>query len=202
MAVTFPADKGMTLPPHYLWTREKYERATALGLLGPEDKVELIEGEIVQKMPQNDPHRSAIGAMQEVLGRIFPSGHWICIQLPLALGTKSMPEPDLAVVVGSWRDYTNGAPTAEETRLVVEISDTSLLSDQTAKAAMYARAGIADYWIVNLPERVLEVYRQPGPDDDAPLGHAYRQFKRRTERDTISPLAAPMSVIAVGDLLP
>ncbi|MDQ2688167.1 MAG: Uma2 family endonuclease, partial [Armatimonadota bacterium] len=105
MAVTFPTDKGMTLPPHYLWTRDKYEQATALGLLGPEDKVELIEGEIVQKMPQNDPHQSAIGAMQETLGQIFTRDNWLRIQMPLALSTKSMPEPDLAVVVGSWRDY-------------------------------------------------------------------------------------------------
>lgn len=189
-------------PSRYLWTREKYKQATALGLFGPEDKIELIEGQIFQKRPLDNRHCSAIGVMQEALGGAFPNGHWVCIQLTLALDANSMPEPDIAVVVGTWRDYTGGAPTAEETRLVVEISDTSLLSDQTAKAAMYARAGITDFWIVNLPERVLEVHRQPGPADDAPFGHAYRQNLRLTGSDSVSPLAAPSSVIAVADLLP
>ncbi len=196
------ADKGVLFPPHYLWTRDKYEQATALGLLGPEDHVELIEGEIVQKMPQNNPHQSAIGAMQEALGTAFPTGHWVRIQMPLALGGRSMPEPDLAVVVGGWREYRQGAPTAETTRLVVEVADSTLPSDRATKASLYARSGIPEYWIVNLNDRVLEVHRQPGPIADALLGHGYLDLRHLSGAETVSPLAAPGMTIAVSDLLP
>ena len=193
---------GSALPPQYLWTREKYEQAVALGLLGPDDKVELIEGEIVQKMPQNDPHRSGIGAMQEALSEVFPNGYWLCIQLPIALDDLSKPEPDLAVVFGSWRDYLDSAPTADRAALIVEMSDGSLLYDQTQKASMYARAGIADYWIVNLNERILEVRRQPAPQDNAPYGYEFGEVLRLTEADAVAPLAAVSTRIRVADLLP
>ena len=195
-------DTGRVFPPHFLWTREKYEQAVAVGVLGPDDKIELIEGEIIQKMPQNDPHQDGIGAMQEALGEAFQKGYWIRLQLPLALGDWSMPEPDFAVVTGSWRDYRGGTLTADRAVLVVEISDTSLAYDQTQKASMYARAGIGEYWIVNLNERILEVRRQPGPQEETPYGHGYAEVLRLTEADTVAPLAAASASLAVAALLP
>lgn len=195
-------DKGLPIPGHHLWTREKYERATELGLLGPDDRVELIEGEIVQKMPQNSPHSTAVMAGLEALRTVFPQGHMVRPQLPLSVGSLSQPEPDLAVVVGVRSDYRIAQPSAADAVLVIEISDSTLLPDQTTKAALYARADIADYWIVNLPERILEVYRHPLPMDDAPLGHGYRDIMRLAETDSIAPLAAPGSPVAVADLLP
>lgn len=101
MTAMLSADKGTHFPAHYLWPREKYEQAVARGVFGPDDKIELIEGEIIHKMPQNDPHQTGIGAMQEALSAAFPQGHWTHIQLPLALGDWSMPEPDFAVVTGT-----------------------------------------------------------------------------------------------------
>ncbi len=195
-------DKGLPIPGHHLWTREKYERATELGLLGPDDRVELIEGEIVQKMPQNSPHSTAISLTQDALRLAFPVGFVVRPQLPLSVGDLSQPEPDLAVVAGSARDYSRTQPDAADAVLVVEISDSTLLPDQTTKAALYARAGVRDYWIVNLPERLLEVHRLPSLMDDAPLGHGYRDITRLTEAETIAPLAAPGSPLAVADLLP
>jgi len=195
-------DKGLPIPGHHLWTREKYERATELGLLGPDDRVELIEGEIVQKMPQNSPHSTALSLTQDALRLAFPVGFVVRPQLPLSVGDLSQPEPDLAVVVGSARDYSRAQPEAADAVLVVEVSDSTLLPDQTTKAALYARAGVTDYWIVNMPERCLEVYRGPLPMDDALLGYGYRDIARLAETETIAPLAAPGSLISVADLLP
>ncbi len=162
--------KGLPIPGHHRWTLEKYERATELGLLGPDDRVELIEGEIVQKMPQKSPHSTAISLALESLRLAFPVGFVVRPKLPLSVGELSQPEPDLAVVIGSVRDYADAQPTAAEAVLVVEVSDSTLLPDQTTKAGLYARAGIAEYWIVNLPERILEVHRQPAPREDEPAG--------------------------------
>ena len=195
-------DKSLPIPGRHLWTREKYERATELGLLGPDDRVELIEGEIVQKMPQKSPHATAISLTLEALRFAFPVGFVVRPQLPLSVGDFSEPEPDLAVVVGSLRDFRVAQPAAENAVLVVEVSDSALLPDQTTKAGLYARAGIGEYWIVNLPERVLEVYRQPASMENTPLGYGYQQVTRLTETETVTPLAAPNAVVAVVDLLP
>lgn len=195
-------DRGLPIVGHHVWTREKYEHATELGLLGPDDHVELIEGEIVQKMPQNSPHSTAVLLGLEALRAAFPQDHVVRPQLPLSLGDWSQPEPDMAVVAGSARDFSGAQPTADDAVLVVEISDSTLLPDQTTKAGLYARAGIGEYWIVNLPERVLEVYRQPVPVEDGLLGFAYRQVTRLTEAESVSPDAAPSFVVAVADLLP
>lgn len=195
-------DKGLPIVGHHLWTREKYEHATELGLLGPDDRVELIEGEIVQKMPQKSPHSTAVMAGLEALRAAFPENHMVRPQLPLSVGELSQPEPDLAVVIGSLRDYRDAQPTADDAVLVVEVSDSTLLPDQTTKAGLYARAGIPEYWIVNLPERVLEVYRQPAPREDGLLGYGYGQTLRLTVAETVSPLAAPDAVVTVADLLP
>jgi Uma2 family endonuclease len=187
--------KALTDPVPYLWTRAKYEEAVKRGLFTTNDKIELIEGKIVQKMPQNTPHATALTLTQQALQSAFSSGHTLRIQLPLSADDLSQPEPDLAVVVGPPRDYLAAHPTSDKTVLVVEISDSTLRFDQTGKAAMYARAGIGDYWIVNLPEQVLEVFRTP-------VGDAYTEMRRLTRGEIIAPLAASETRLAVADLLP
>ena len=195
-------DQGTGFPPPYRWTRRKYEQATALGLLGPEDRVELIEGEIIEKMPQNSPHSTALTLTHEALRAAFPTGYTVRDQLPLSVGDFSQPEPDIAVVLGTPRDYKEAQPTADRAALVVEVSDTSLGYDQAQKVGLYARAGIAEYWIVNLNERVLEVYRQPAARGEAPHGPAYGQVLHLAETEALAPLAAAGALIAVADLLP
>ena len=106
----------------------------------------------------------------------------------------------MAVVVGSFNDYRQTHPITAV--LVVEVSDTTLAMDRTTKAALYARAGIEDYWIINLPDGVLEVHRQPAPMTDQPLGHHYRSITRLTISDTLAPLARPNALVSVADLLP
>lgn len=114
--------------------------------------------------------------------------------------TNSEPEPDIAVVRGTARDYEQAHPTTAV--LVIEVSDTTLRVDCTTKAGIYARAGIEEYWVVDLNTRRLIVHRQPVPMRGRPLGHYYASVVRYTEAETVTPLAAPDAVIAVADLLP
>jgi Uma2 family endonuclease len=131
---------------------------------------------------------------------IVAPGFHLRVQLPLALDPDSAPEPDLAIVAGSVRAYRVTHPTSAS--LVVEVADSSLAFDRSWKASIYARAGIADYWIVNLVDRLLEVYRDPAADSATPLGYAYRQRLSFGPNDRVAPLAFPDVTIAVSDLLP
>ena len=182
------------------WTRAEYDRMIDCGILDEDEHVQLVAGEILLMAPQKSPHATATGLGHDVLQLITGPGFHVRMQLPLALGVDSEPEPDLAVVRGLWRDYRAAHP--DNAVLIVEIADSTLSFDRRQKGSLYARAGIADYWIVNLVARVLEVYRSPAPDTSAPLGFAYNERLRLTEGDSISPLAFPAASIAVADLLP
>jgi Uma2 family endonuclease len=189
-----------TAPTRRLFTREEYERAAAAGLFGPDEKLELIAGEVLRKMtPQQSRHASGVYLAQEALHRVFGAGFLVRVQLPLALGSDSQPEPDVAVVAGEDRSFVAAHPTSAV--LVVEVSDSTLAFDRGTKAGLYARAGIQEYWVVNLGDRVLEVHREPAPMAEQPLGHHYRSVSRLTESDNVKPLASTAS-IRVADLLP
>src|SRR5205085_11511702 len=122
-------------------------------------------------------------------------------QSPLNLDKYDDPEPEVAVVVGSERDYV-GSDNRADALLVIEVSDTTLAFDRGRKARRYARAGIADYWIVNLPDRRLEVYRNPMPDGAALFGWRYGSAQALGPGERISPLALPGAAVTVADLLP
>ena len=191
--------ESLPLSHRWLWTVKEFQRAYDLGAFGFDARLELIEGEIIRKMPQKEPHAWTIQAVDAALRGAFATGHSVRVQLPLVFGSYSKPEPDVAVVIGSFNDYKRKHPTTAV--LAVEVSDSTLLQDRTAKAGVYARAGIEEYWIVNLPDNVLEVHRQPAAMADQPLGHHYRSIVRLTAADTITPLGAPDSVVAVASLL-
>jgi Uma2 family endonuclease len=180
------------------WTRQEYDRLAEAGILAPEERVQLLEGEILTMTPLNSPHSAAIGLVDTALRQIFGPAHWIRIQLPLIVDPDSEPEPDVAVVTGSPREYVKEHP--HTALLVVEVADTTLSLDRDRKARIYALAGIPEYWIVNLTERCLEVYRDPV----TPPGHpaSYRSSKTLSPSDCIAPLAAPSASVAVADLLP
>lgn len=112
----------------------------------------------------------------------------------------SEPEPDVAVIKGAIRDFANAHPT--EAALIVEVADSSVAYDQTVKHSLYARAGIADYWIVNLLDRQLEVYRQPIADADAKYGFFYAISEFYQAGETVRPLAVEKNVVVIGDILP
>lgn len=189
-------------PPHVRpMTREEFERAGELEIFRPGERLELIGGEVVRKVtPQQSAHATGIRLIDEALRKAFPKGHDVRVQLQLALGPHSEPEPDVCVVVGSARDYERQHPRGAV--LVVEVADTTVRYDRTVKAGLYARAGIEDYWLLNLPERDLEIHRDPGPVAEQPFGYHYGSVTRHPDSAVVRPLAAPEAAIAVADLLP
>jgi Uma2 family endonuclease len=178
------------------WTRAEYDRLIEIGVFHPEDAVELLGGEIIVAEPQNSPHYTAIGLAEEALRVTFGPGWLIRTQGPIALDAQSEPEPDVAVASGSLRDYSREHPVRPV--LIVEVAGSSLSLDRNHKGSLYARARLEDYWIVNLVDRVLEVYHQPLVDASAPF--ASHQTLR--PGSSIAPLAAPDSAVLVADLLP
>jgi Uma2 family endonuclease len=181
----------------FRWTQRQVHRLDELGFFA-DRYVELLEGYLYE-MTIDPPHSAACGLANEVLRLAFGAGYTVRSQTPLDLGRRSLPEPDLAVVAGSIRDHARAHPTTA--LLVVEISDSTLRKDRRTKSHLYARAGIADYWIVNLVDRQLEIRRQPGPDPARPGRFAYPETTIVPADGSASPLAAPGSVIAVADLL-
>jgi Uma2 family endonuclease len=149
---------------------------------------------------QSSGHATAVGLGLDTLHDITGPDYHLRVRLPLALGTDSEPEPDLAFVRGVIRDYVDGHP--EHAVLVVEVSDVTLAFDRGRKASVYARAGIPELWIVNLQMQILEVYHDPAEEPDAPLGYAYRQRLSYGPDDRVSLLMIPGVEIVVRDLLP
>ncbi len=175
------------------WTREDYEFMVLQGLLGPETKVELIDGIIYDMAPQKSGHATGVTLAQQALFPVLPAGFFLRIQLPLALGDYSEPEPDVAVISGDPRDFSGSHPTTAA--LIVEVADASLDHDRTRKRRLYAREGIPEYWLLNTTGRQLEVCRDP-------QGGTYQFQSVLLETDCVSPLLAPQTSIRVGDLLP
>jgi Uma2 family endonuclease len=134
----------------------EYGRLAEVGILTEDDRLELIEGYLVNKMTVNPPHAGTVRRLERLLQRLLPPD-WDCrTQSPLVL-PDSVPEPDLAVVVFDADDYRTRHPTAADAALVVEVSDSSLEGDRGDKVRIYARAAISIYWIVNLADGQVEV---------------------------------------------
>ncbi len=165
----------------------------------PNQRVQLIGGEIVQESRMNPPHAVSVRKTTRVLERIFPAGYEVRPQLPLDLTPISRPHPDVAVVVGTIEDYAERHPTTAV--LVVEVSESTLEDDTHTKMSLYAAAGITDSWVIDVTGRLL-VFRDPRPELGQPFAHAYGRVAAYTRDDRISPLAAPTTSILVGDLLP
>jgi Uma2 family endonuclease len=193
--VTYWAD-----PSVYRFSVAQYQRMIEAGVLSPEDKVELLEGYVVYKMPRNPPHDGTIQVITKRLGRRIPTGWDLRVQLTIEL-TDNQPEPDFSVARGDETTYLTHHPVATDLGLVIEVTDTSLLRDQRDKSRIYARAGIPVYWIINLVDRRVEVYTQPSGPTAAP---SYGALQTYQPGDTV-PLVldgAPVASVPVADLLP
>jgi len=179
--------------------RVEYDRLVDLGMFVGE-RLELLDGFLVVREPQDSPHAAIVAEIGHVLETVFGSGWHPRLHSPLALDDESEPEPDVAVVAGGRRDYVSAHPSTAA--LIVEVADSSLRLDRRFKAGLYARAGLQDFWIVNLADGVLEVHREPQPQADAPSGWVYRSVEILRPPAIVAPLAAPGSRIPVADLLP
>ena len=192
--VTPPPAAGRVPRPLH-WTREQYYRLGELGFFRGK-RVERIRGEIVEMSPINWPHELGKIKTADVLRAVFAGSGWVsqCGPMPVE---ESDPEPNVAVYPGAATDYTDH-PT--NPRLVVEVANTSLVYDTTTKVELYAEAGHREYWVLDLPNRLLLVFRDPYPIPAG--GHTYRTRLTLGPADTVSPLAAPAAVVKVADLLP
>ena len=179
------------------WTRAEYDQLVVRGVFPPGPRVQLLDGEILEMTPQSPDHALAVQAAEEALRRVFTHGYDVRVRMPLGVDDDSEPEPDVAVVRGNFRDFRTHPLTAE---LVVEIADTSLEFDRSRKAARYAAAGIPEYWIVNLVDRWVEVFRDP---QRTRAGEpAYQAQFSANIGDTVVPLLHPNHQIEVISLLP
>lgn len=182
------------------WTRLEYERLIDLGAFQPGDRVELVGGDLMVCEPQGTPHMTGIRMAEEVLCQVFAGGWEVRTQAPVALDDESEPEPDVVVAPGTLRDYRHAHPT--QPVLLVEVAEASLESDRQHKGSLYARARVPEYWIINLVDSLLEVYRDPIADSAAPFGWRYGSISTLGPRDFVSPLEARQVRVAVADLLP
>jgi Uma2 family endonuclease len=177
------------------YTSASYFALVEQGVLRADDRVELLEGVIVAMSPQNPRHASATTRVAAALRDALDKRAVIRVQLPLVVGTYSVPEPDVAVVSGQAADYDDAHPTTA--LLVVEVADSSVAEDRLTKAAIYAAANIPEFWIVNLRDDCVEVFRTP----DAPA-RRYVETSVVHRGVHLEMVASEAAAIAVADLLP
>lgn len=206
MSISIPQTLSVTgpsagRPDDIIWRLSvaQYHEMIRTGILTADDPVELLAGWLVYKMPKNPPHRIATRLAQQALEAVVPAGWYVDAQEPITL-IDSEPEPDVMIVRGDTRDYRDRHPGPEDVALIVE-ADSTLERDRGVKRMVYARAGIPVYWIINVLERVLEVYYDPsGPGEDAD----YRQRRVYELSDSVPLMIDALEVgsVAVRDLLP
>lgn len=181
------------------WTRDEYYKMAELGFFHGK-RVELIEGEIIEMAPMKSPHATGLRRVLRILREIFTEEYFVDSQLPISFSNRTEPQPDVAVIKGGIDDFTNLHP--KTAALIVEISDATLRYDRTKKASLYAKNKIREYWILNVKDKRLEVYRRPIKDKTAFYGFSYAEIQIFTEKDSVSPLAASEAKIKVAELLP
>ena len=186
-------------PRPYKWSREEYYKMGDAGFFNG-CRVQLVEGVVIETSPVTSQHATSTTLTADVLRDVFGRNWVIRQQAPITISKFSEPNPDITVAAGKIRDFKEAHP--RTAALVIEIADSTLQYDRGRKASLYAKAGIADYWIINLFHEQIEVYRRPNADDEAEFGVSYGDklvFKRG---DSVRPLAKPKATIAVADLLP
>ena len=192
--------KHAQLADLHRFTRRQYARMIDHGVLDEDDPIELLDGLLLVKEPQSSAHRTAVLLVGKALEQAFGDAWFVQIQSAIILDDRSEPEPDVSVVRGAPRDYVDSHPRSPA--LIVEVAQSGLRMARGRKAAAYARAALADYWIVNLVDRVLEVYREPARPGPSLRRWSYVSVVTLDETATIAPLAAPSARIHVADLLP
>ncbi len=181
-------------------TRARYDAMVANGALEEDEPIELLDGLLIVREPEGGRHAVIVGRVRRALEAAFGQGCYVREDKPFALDDMSEPEPDVVVVRGPDSRYIDQHPSKQ--LLVVEVAESSLNRDRTFKARLYARAGVADYWIVNLVDEVLEVYRRPVKSPSRRFGWKYGSVKLLKRGASVTPLAAPRAKIRVADLLP
>mgnify|MGYP000011744326 FL=1 len=172
----------------------EFEQMGRAGILTEDDRVELIEGEIVEMTPIGLRHAGCVNRLVALLAPVVTSRALLHVRNPIRIGEQSEPQPDLALLRPRQDYYAAGHPGPEDILLVIEVAETWTAYDREVKISLYGRSGIREAWLVDLDAGQVEVFRQPGPE-----GYAERQILRA--QDTVSPLALPDVSLRVGEIL-
>jgi Uma2 family endonuclease len=176
------------------YTAEEYQEMGKAGILTKDDRVELIDGEIVQMPPIGSSHQETVDTVNEMFVFRFAPVARVRIQGPVRFADSSEPEPDIMLLERRTGSYRSSHPQPRNVLLAVEVSDSTLRSDRAVKVPYYAHYGIQEVWLVNLPEDTVDVYRNPE-------GSSYQEITRLHRGETVSPLAFPDVTLDIGDLL-
>ena len=179
--------------PRHLWTVDEYHRMGEVGLLDADARVELLEGEIVEMAPIGDAHAAISNRLNRLLVLAVGERGIVAVGNPVRLSLHSEPQPDFSVLRPR-ADYQTRGPRPEDVILAVEVSDTTLRRDRQVKLAMYASAGIPEFWIVNLEIREVEIYRSPA-------GDTYASVERKGPGNVVTIVGLPGMSIAIGRML-
>lgn len=180
------------------FTVDEYHLLAEWGLFAEDERFELLDGWIVKKMTRHPPHHYVICRLIELFGETLPNGYFCRSQAPIRLAA-SEPEPDLAVVAGLLVDFKSRHPTASETPLIVEVADSSHGRDRRCKRKIFAENGVPEYWIVNLVDRMVEIYSSP--DVESKIYKAQQEFNE-TESVPFRLQDNLLAEIPVRDILP
>jgi hypothetical protein len=178
---------------HFTW--EEYPGMVETRVLGPDDRVELIEGEIVQRSPIGLRHSLCVAALVDQLVRTVGDRALLWSPNPIRLSPHTMPEPDVVFVQRPLSRYSQGHPVTADVMLLVEVADTSYRYDRYVKLPLYARAGLPEAWIIDLNHDAVEVFRTPSPT-------GYASMQRMERGETVAALAFPDVVFRVAEILP
>jgi len=178
----------------WVFTVDEYHRMSQAGILSEDDRVELIEGEIIKMSPIGKLHASCVKRLNAILNRRVGQFAIISVQDPIQLNDYSEPEPDIALLILRDDYYSRQLPATEDVLLIIEIADTSVEYDRNMKLPLYAKAGIAETWVANLPADKVEVYSEP-------VNGIYQKVRELRRGDSISAEAFPTIVLKVEEIL-
>lgn len=177
------------------WTVNDYHRMLDAGILAESDRVELLNGEITEMSPQRPPHTTATKRAYDYLKPLLSGKADVRSQSPIILSLLSEPEPDIAVVAIDEFEYSLSHPRPNDIFLLIEVADSTLARDLSEKAKAYSEANIQEYWVVDVKERQVHIFRHP-------LGGTYQQKRLKSESSSCSLLAFPDIEVAISQLLP
>jgi Uma2 family endonuclease len=185
----------MSAPPTARrFTVDEYHRMVAAGILGEDDRVELLDGQVVELPPIGPAHAGGVNRLTGLLYRALGDAVTIAVQNPVVLHEYAEPQPDVAVLRPRADGYGHRHPQPEDVLLLIEVADTSGHRDRREKLPMYARAGIVETWLVDLAGDQIEVYRHPAPD-------GYRDVRRVTRDGTLTAVRLPALTIPAAEVL-
>lgn len=193
--VDLRSSPALDTPRPKTWTVPEYHRLSELGFLGSHDRTELMEGQIVLMAAKGTAHVTILQLLADLLREQLGRTALIRLQDPIQLDDRSEPEPDLVVARGTALDYRSQHPQPADLHLVVEVADSTLTYDCGPKARLYAQAGIADYWVVDVQNQQLHIFRDP-----TPAGYSHHLIL--TQPQSAALLAFPACSINLHEIFP